>query len=75
MTVTADNEKRVLLPAARPGDRFDVEVSPEGFVLRRVEPVTAPAKVVIEKRQGFTVGRLGHPIDEQALRNALADFP
>jgi hypothetical protein len=75
MTVTADNEKRVLLPAARPGDRFDVEVSSDGFVLRRIEPLTEPAKVVIEKQNGFTVGRLGHPIDEQALKNALADFP
>jgi len=75
MTVTADNEKRVLLPAARPGDRFDLQVSSDGFVLRQLDSVAGPAKVVIEKQQGFTVGRLGHPIDEQALKNALADFP
>lgn len=75
MTVIADNERRVQLPAARPGDQFDLQASTEGFILRRIEPPKGAAKVVIEKREGFSVGRLGHPIDEQALKDALADFP
>jgi hypothetical protein len=40
MTVTADDKKRVVLPSAEPGDRFDLQPSGEGtFVLRRLEPV------------------------------------
>jgi hypothetical protein len=76
MTVTADDRKRVVLPAAKPGDRFDLEVSGEGFVLRRLEPVASkPAKVRIEKRGGFTVGVTDQAINEHALKEALADFP
>ncbi|MEY2429583.1 MAG: hypothetical protein QOJ40_2468 [Verrucomicrobiota bacterium] len=48
MTVTADDRKRVVLTAAKPGDCFDVQVSGDGtFVLRRLEPVQSPrAKLV-----------------------------
>ncbi len=49
MTVTADDKKRVVLPAAKPGDRFDVQVSAEGtFILRRLEPVLSPAPKLVK---------------------------
>jgi hypothetical protein len=42
MTVTADNKKRVVLPSAKPGDRFDLVKSDKAtFVLRRLEPIQA----------------------------------
>lgn len=78
MTVVADNKKRVTLRLAKPGDRFDVQVSPEGrFILTKLEPVRdiPPAKVRIEKRGRYHVGVLDHPITEEALKEALADFP
>jgi len=78
MTVVADNKKRVTLRLAKPGDRFDVQVSPEGkFILTKLEPVrqTPPAKVRVKKRGAYHVGVLDRPIDEQALKEALADFP
>ena len=76
MTVIADNKKRVVLPTAKPGDRFDVEVSGEGFLLRKLKPVERkPAKVRFEKRGRFTVAIADQPINEQALREALADLP
>ena len=78
MTVVADNKKRVTLRLARPGDRFDVQVSPEGrFILTKLQPVreTPPAKVRIEKRGRYHVGVLDHPIAEEALKEALAEFP
>lgn len=76
MTVIADNKKRVVLPIAKPGDRFDVEVSSEGFLLRRLEPVERkPAKIRFEKRGRFTVAIADQAINEQALRESLADFP
>jgi hypothetical protein len=77
MTVTADAKKRVTLPSANPGDQFDVSLAPEGkLVLTKISSITAqPADVRIEKRGQFSVGVLAHPISEQALKEALTEFP
>jgi hypothetical protein len=76
MTVTADGRKRVVLPDAKPGDQFELESSNDGFVLRRLEPAqTRPAKVTVEKREGFSVWATDQPVSEEAIREALADFP
>ena len=77
MTVTADNKRRVVLPTAKPGELFDVQSAGEGkFVLTRMEPIQPrQAKVRIEVENGLVVGVLDRPINEHALREALADFP
>jgi hypothetical protein len=49
VTVTADEKKRVVLPSAKPGDRFELQASAEGtFVLRRLESVSAPASNTVK---------------------------
>ena len=75
MTVIADNKKRVTLPT-KPGERFDVQkVGDEKFILTRLAPIAGrTAKVTFKKVGGFTVGKLGHPINEAALKEALAEF-
>jgi len=78
MTVVADNKKRVTLRLAKPGDRFDVQVASNGhYILTKLEPVKlrAAAKVRIEKRGQYHVGVLDHPINEEALKDAVAEFP
>ena len=78
MTVVTDNKKRVTLRLAKPGDRFDVQVVSDGnYILTKLEPVElkGPAKVRIEKRGPYHVGILDHPIHEEALKDALAEFP
>jgi hypothetical protein len=76
MTVIADNKKRVTLPTAKPGDRFDIQISGEGFLLRKLEPVESrPAKVRFEKRGKYTVGVLDRPIDEKVIKELVAEFP
>ena len=78
MTVVADNKKRVTLRLARPGDRFDVQISESGkYILTKLEPVPGwrPARVRIEKRGKYHVGVLDRPIREVALKEALAEFP
>jgi hypothetical protein len=77
MTVTADAKNRVTLPSAKPGDEFDVHLAGQGkVVLTKISSVAdAPTNVRIEKHGKFSVGVLDHPIDEQALKEALADFP
>jgi hypothetical protein len=76
MTVVADNKKRVTLPT-KAGERFDLQtVGNDKFILTRLAPVKMrPAKVKLRKKDGFTVGELDHPIDEAALKKALAEFP
>ncbi len=77
MRVIADSKKRVVLPIAKPGDRFDLRVVADGtVVLAKIERTPSrPAQVKVEKRSGFSVGVLDHPIDEEALKEALAEFP
>ena len=77
MTVIADEGRRVLLPAVRPGDHFDVQPAGEGKFLLTLMGSTPleTGKVTIEQRGGFSVGVLEHPINEQALAEALNDFP
>lgn len=78
MTVVADNKKRVTLRLAKPGERFDVELVGDGkYVLTRMEPIrgSRPAKVRIQKQGEYSVGVLDHPISEQAIKQALSEFP
>jgi hypothetical protein len=59
MTAIADNKKRVMIRAARPGDRFDVQVSEDGKIVltklakqprdaQMVKPVPYKGLLVIE---------------------------
>ena len=78
MTVTVEANRHVALPVAEPGEQFDVQVSPDNakIILTRLDPQRpAPTFVRIEKRDGFSVGVLNHPIDDHALKEALAEFP
>jgi hypothetical protein len=76
MTVIADNKKRVTLPT-KPGERFDLQAQGgDKFILTRLAPVKpVKARVSITKEAGYTVGRLGHPVDADALKQALEEFP
>jgi len=77
MRVTADEKKRVVLPSAEPGECFEIQMPDNGtFILTRLGSGPAqPALVRLEKCGAFTVGVLDRPINEQALREALAEFP
>ena len=76
MTVIADNKKRVTLPT-KPGERFDVRILGDGqFMLTRLEPSRPrPATVKVRKVGGYSVGQSDRPVNESALREALAEFP
>jgi hypothetical protein len=78
MTITADAKKRVRLGLARPGDRFDVQVTEDGaFILRRLEPVTGRALKarLVKDKDDFTSVIPSQPINEAAIEELLADFP
>jgi hypothetical protein len=76
MTVTTDEKKRVVIPSARPGDRFHVRVTPEGkVVLTRLELADKPDHVRLIKKHGYTVARGTHRITQEQVRRALDEFP
>ncbi len=76
MTVITDNKKRVTLPT-KPGERFDLQaMGRDKFILTRLTLVAVrTASVRMQKKQGFTIGKLNHAINETALQAALAEFP
>jgi hypothetical protein len=78
MTVVTDNKKRVTLRLAKPGDRYDVQIVSNGhYILTKLEtvPSRGPAKVRMEKRGKYHVGVSDQPINEEALKEAIAEFP
>jgi hypothetical protein len=76
MTVTTDEKKRVVIPSARPGDRFDVQMTPDGkVVLTRLELADKPDTVRLVKKHGYTVARGTKRITQDQVRRALDEFP
>ena len=77
VTTKADSRRRVVVPWRNP-DRT-VQDKPDGSIkltlLKAPEPVDRPAKVTFVKEGRFTVGVLDRPINEEALKEALAEFP
>jgi len=68
MTVTADNCKRVVLPQAKPGDRFDLEQSVDGtYILRKLDPIQSE-----ELRMVRINGKLRLPANCKPSREIVA---
>ena len=77
ITTKADSRKRVVVPQAKPGEVYSVQDNMNGsFTLTVVKPVEPAApKCRLAKARGYTVVVPGQPIDEQAIKELLADFP
>jgi hypothetical protein len=76
ITATADDQKRILVPQARPGQIYAVRENADGsLTLTVVRREIASPTCRIEKEQGFTVAVPEQPIDEAAIKELLADFP
>jgi hypothetical protein len=78
VTVVTDSKKRVTIRLAKAGDIFDIRIAGKGkFVLTRLEPVrdSRPANVRIDKRGGYSVGVLPRAISEEAIKEALDEYP
>lgn len=74
MTVIADMKKRVVLPSAKPGDRFDAQVLGDGrVVLTRLEPVKR--KVTYARKEGLLVAVTDTPISWEETRKGMDEFP
>jgi hypothetical protein len=75
MIVTADEERRVVLPSpTRPGDTFDLEEAGLAqFVLTRLERQTQPVR--LERKGEYLVAVTDRVITQAATRTALDEFP
>ncbi len=76
MTVTADARRRVMLRGAKPGDRFDVQVSGDGtFVLGPLVPKEdhVPVVKMVRTREGFLMFPPGKGPDRAAIRAAIRE--
>ena len=66
-------QSRLLGVLPKSSERFKVEGK---YVLTRLEPTKPqPSRVRFEKRNGYTVGISDQPVSEQAIRDALDEFP
>ena len=77
ITATADNQKRVVVPQAKPGQVYAISENADGsFTLTVVKPIEeANLKCRVTTENGFTVVVPEQPIDESAIKEMLADFP
>jgi len=71
MTAVTDNKKRVTIRTARPGDRFDVQVSGDGKIL--LTPLVpkdenVPVVKAIRTREGFIMFPPGKRPSREAIR-------
>ena len=73
MTVTADAEKRIVVPSAQPGDRFDLELS-EGKVVLTPLAESKPA-IRYVKRDGLLLASTERPITWAETRKAMDEYP
>ena len=76
MTAVADNKKRVTIRTARPGDRFDVQVSADGKVV--LTPLVAKSEAVpvvkmVRTKEGFLMFPPGKGPDRAAIRAAIRE--
>jgi hypothetical protein len=70
MTVKTDEKRRVVLPNAKPGDVFNVELSSGKILLTKLVP--AESKLVrARKVKGVVMGAADVEIDSQAIVDAI----
>jgi len=76
-TVTVDEQKRVRIPDAEPGQVFAYDRATDGTItLQHIDQAaSAHPTFRLAREDGFTVVIPNQPINEQAIKELLADFP
>jgi len=72
MTVTADEKKRVVIPKANPGDKFEVATpSPGRVVLTRLEPSALKEYDVTQEEVDRAYNKTVREIDQERKAGKL----
>jgi hypothetical protein len=75
-TVKADNRQRVRLPDAKPGQVFAYENNGDGsFLLTRIKIDKRRPTAKLRKENGRTVVVPDQPINMEAIKEMIAEFP
>jgi hypothetical protein len=76
-TVTADEQKRIRIPDAEPGQVFAYDKAEDGTItltqVKKSEP--EPGKVKFIKEDGYTVGVTDRNVSLETIKELLAEFP
>jgi hypothetical protein len=77
MTTKVDHRNRIVIPQAKPGQVYAVHDNPDGsFTLKAVESEGLGHPTCrLADEDGFPVAVPNQPIDEQAIKELLAEFP
>ena len=77
MTVIADKKKRVVLPTAKPGDRFEVQViGAEEVRLTLMNPAPKAEKArLVRGPNGYLLAVGSRNITQEEVRAAMDEFP
>ena len=77
ITTKADSQKRVVVPRAKPGQVYAVHDNPDGsFTLKAIKlEGSGPPTCQLAEEDGFPVAVPNQPIDEQAIKELLAELP
>jgi len=75
MTAVTDNKKRVTIKTAKPGDRFDVQVAPDGTVI--LKPLVPkgeediPVVKPIRTKEGYLMFPPGQTLTREQIRTSI----
>lgn len=81
VTTKADSRRRVVVPQVKPGQVYAVQDDPDGSIrltlLKVPEPAEGqrPCKARLIKEGRYTVVETDQPINMDAIKELLADFP
>jgi hypothetical protein len=76
MTVVVDSKKRIKIPTAKPGDRFDVQIAGDGkVILTPLAPANKKVPVVkpIRTKEGFLMFPPDKRLDRATIRAAIRE--
>ena len=75
--IKVDDKQRVRLTALKPGDFYEPEFeTPDVITLRRLSPQEErPANVRLVRKKGYSVLVSDRPVNMEAVKDLLADFP
>lgn len=78
-TAKVDKQQRIRIPGVKPGQVFTVENLDNGVIrlteVKSPKPKNPQAKVRFVKRGEYTVGVLSKPVDMNAVKEMLSEFP
>jgi hypothetical protein len=75
VSATVDSSKRVRIRQAKPGEEYQVEPIPSGFMLTRLVKLKPEGNYRLSRKNGYLMIETDREITAEEVNKALADFP